>query len=93
MCTWNPDEVVELAIGESGTEAEKPITVGQIFKNAVDRLPLHHALQYKGDDGLWKPITYTEYYDLCIKAAKSFLKVRACVYCTAGILGRKSLNF
>ena len=93
MCTWNPDEVVELAIGESGTETEKPITVGQLFKNTVDRLPLHHALQFKGGDGLWKSITYTEYYDLCIRAAKSFLMVRTCAYCTAGILGRKSLKF
>ena len=75
MRTWNPDEVVDLAIGESGIEAEKPVTVGQLFKNVVARFPIHPALKYK-EDGMWKTITYTEYYGLCIKAAKSFLKVR-----------------
>ena len=70
-----PDEVVDLAIGESGIEAEKPITVGQLFKNAVERFHLHPALKYK-EDGEWKTITYLAYYNCCIKAAKSFLKVR-----------------
>ena len=81
VCTWNPDEVVDLAIGESGIEAEEPITVGQLFKNAVYRFPDHPALKYK-EDGTWKTITYTEYYNLCIKAAKSFLMVRVgeCVW-------------
>ena len=73
--TWNPDEVVDLAIGESGIEAEEPKTVGQLFKNAVDRFPDHPALKYK-EDGEWKAITYTKYYNLCITAARSFLKVR-----------------
>ena len=73
--TWNPDEKVDLAIGESGIEAEKPMTVGQLFKDAVARFSMHPALKYK-EDGIWKTITYTGYYDLCIKAAKSFLKVR-----------------
>ena len=73
--TWIADEKVDLAIGESGIEAEAPITVGQLFRNAVMRFPKHPALKYK-EGGIWKTITYTEYYNLCIKAAKSFLKVR-----------------
>ena len=73
--TWNPDEVVDLAIGESGTEAMNPVTVGQLFKNTLERFSDHPALKYK-EDGTWKEISYKEYYDLCIKAAKSFLKVR-----------------
>ena len=50
-------------------------TVGQLFKDAVERFPTHPALKYK-ECRTWKTITYTEYYNLCIKAAKSFLKVR-----------------
>ena len=50
-------------------------TVGQIFKETVEKFPMHPALKYKEDE-TWKTITYTEYYNLCIKAAKSFLKVR-----------------
>ena len=73
--TWMPDDEVDLAIGESGIESEEPITVGQLFKNAVRRFPKHPALKYK-EDGEWKSFTYTEYYVECIRAAKSFLKVR-----------------
>ena len=85
--TWNADEVVDLAVGETGIEAEKPVTVGQLFKDAVARFPMHPALKYK-EDRIWKIITYTGYYDLCIKAAKSFLKVRvgaAYLNCTVGL--------
>ena len=56
-------------------EAEKPITVGQLFKDAVARFPKQPALKYK-EDGEWKSFTYTEYYDECIRVAKSFIKVR-----------------
>ena len=70
-----PDVGIDLAIGESGVEAEEPITVGQLFKTTVERFPTHPALKYK-EDGTWKTITYTGYYELCIRAAKSFLKVR-----------------
>ena len=83
MRTSNPDEEVDLAIGESGIEAEEPMTVGQLFKYAVEKFPTHDALKYK-ENGKWKAITYAEYYDLCIKAAKSFLKVSvhvSCIYC------------
>ena len=59
-------------------------TVGQIFKETVEKFPMHPALKYKEDE-TWKTITYTGYYNLCIKAAKSFLKVRVgAPYC--GIL-------
>ena len=54
---------------------EEPITIGQLFKNTVKRFPKHPALKYKM--GMrWEPITFTGYYDRCIKAAKSFLEVR-----------------
>lgn len=78
--TWMPDEEVDLAMGKSGIEAKEPMTVGQLFKDAVDRLPKHPALKYE-ENGKWKTFTYTEYYHHCIRAAKSFLKVRAsCIF-------------
>ena len=57
---------------------EKPgKTVGQVFRDTKRRFPEHLALKYKEDgDSEWKAITYTEYYECCIKAAKSFLEVR-----------------
>lgn len=69
-----PEEGVDLAMGESGLESEEPITVGKLFQDTVKRIPTQPALKYK-EDGTWQTITFSEYYDLCIKAAKSFLKV------------------
>ena len=73
--TCVPDGVVDLAKGESGIEAEKAINVGQLFQNTVQRDPKHPALKYK-QNGKWIAISYAEYYGHCIKAARSFLKVR-----------------
>ena len=70
-----PEEGVDVALGESGLEAEEPVTVGKLFQDAVKRIPTNPALKYK-EDGVWKTITFSGYYDLCVKAAKSFLKVR-----------------
>ena len=72
--TTNPAEGVDIALGDSGIEAEKPITFGQMLQETVKRFPDHPALRFK-EDGTWKTVTYTEYYDLCIRAAKSFLTV------------------
>ena len=75
VCTWNPDEVVDLAMGVSGIESVETITVGQLFKNTVGRHGKDPALKYK-QNGRWEAISYSEYHSYCIKAAKSFLKVR-----------------
>ena len=85
--TWNPDEVVDLAMGVSGIESVEAINVGQLFKNTVDKHGIHPALKYK-QNGMWEAISYSEYHSYCIKAAKSFLKVRvgnACVFNTVSI--------
>ena len=72
--TTVPGEGVDLLIGESGIEAAEPITVGKMFQETVAKYPTHPALRYK-EGGEWKTITYSEYYNLSIKAAKAFLKV------------------
>ena len=74
LWTVDPKEGVDLAMGESGIEADEPITVGQMFQETVSKYPDHPALRYKVD-GTWSSITYSEYYKHCIRAAKSFLKV------------------
>ena len=55
-------------------------TVAQLFKSTAERFPMHPALKHK-EDGTWETITYTGYYNHCIKAAKSFLKVRMGALC------------
>ena len=73
----DPADTVDIQIGDSGIEATKPITIGQLFKNTVDRFADHTALSTK-EENEWKKITYKEYYDLSIRTAKSFLKVCVC---------------
>ena len=95
VCTWNPDEVVDLAMGVSGIESVEAITVGKLFKNTVGRHGKHPALKYE-QNGRWEAISYSEYHSYCIRAAKSFLKVRvgnACMFNTVSILGRKIMHF
>ncbi len=73
---------MDIAIGESGLESEEPITVGQMFQETVKKAPDAPALKYKNKmEEEWKTVTYSEYYQLCIRAAKSFLKVGVCCVC------------
>ena len=72
--TTAPSDGADLAVGVKGIEAIPPITVGKMFQETVGKFPSHPALRYK-EEGEWKTITYQEYYQLCIKASKSFLKV------------------
>jgi long-chain-fatty-acid--CoA ligase ACSBG len=47
-----------------------------LFKQTVLKQPSHPALAYKSDDKKWHFISYNEYWQLCIKAAKSFIKLK-----------------
>ena len=74
MFTTDPANGVEIIMGEGDLEGAEPITVGQSLRAAVEKYPERRALGYK-EDGEWKYISYPEYYQLCISAAKSFRKV------------------
>lgn len=63
-------------MGESGPEAETPVTVNQMFTNAVKLYGKYTALGWKEGEQ-WKTMNYSEYYKACRTTAKSFLKVRA----------------
>ena len=76
--TSNPAEGVDIAMEESGLGAAEPLTVGELVQRTVMRVPHHVALRYK-TRGVWRDVTYRDYYNQCIAAAKSFLKVRAWV--------------
>lgn len=53
---------------------QTPITVHQMFKDSLEKYGSLNALASK-KDGKWEKITFSEYYCLSRKAAKSFLKV------------------
>lgn len=62
-------------MGESGPEAEAPLTINQLFTQAVEQFGDRTALGWKEGEQ-WKHISYRDYYKTCRIAAKSFLKVR-----------------
>ena len=74
LWTTDPSAGVDLAMGPEGIQADRPLTVGKMMQETVARFPQREALRHKAGDE-WKAITYKEYYELSVKAAKSFLKV------------------
>ena len=78
--TSDPREGVDIAMGESSLAASEPLTVAELMQRTVVRVPQHVALRYKTRDK-WSDITYREYYNLCITAAKSFIRVGSIVVC------------
>lgn len=67
---------IGIAIGESGIAALKPMTVGQAFRTTRDKYPeLAVFALDKGGGMEWKMTTFTEFYNLCLQVAKSYLKV------------------
>ena len=73
-CT-DPANGPDIAMGESGLAAEDPITIPEMFKATVSKIPEHPALRFKTSEDTWSEYSYQEYYDLTVAAAKSFLKV------------------
>lgn len=72
--TSDPKLGVDLAFGTQRLQDLEPLTVGQLFKKAVKQIPDGVAFKFKTNDH-WTDVTYTEYYNMVIKAAKSFIKV------------------
>lgn len=72
--TSDPRLGVDLAFGTEHLQDLEPLTVGQLFKQTVKQIPDGVALKFKEGDQ-WQSINYTEYYNMVIKAAKSFTKV------------------
>lgn len=71
---WTTDArgAVRLRIEEGCPE--EPITVHQMFNASVEKYGNMHALASKKNN-TWEKITFSEYYQFCRRAAKSFIKV------------------
>ncbi|XP_035377717.1 long-chain-fatty-acid--CoA ligase ACSBG2 [Electrophorus electricus] len=83
------DGEVELRMGDSGLEAEPPLTVHQALSRAAERFGGHTALSWREGER-WKTCSYVEYYQACRTAARSFLKLGLERYHGVGILGFNS---
>lgn len=89
LWTTQRDGEVKLRIGESGPAAQPPVTVHEAFEQAVQRFGKYTALSWKEGEQ-WKKFSYSEYYDTCRIAAKSFLKLGLERCHGVGILGFNS---
>ncbi|CAL1594148.1 unnamed protein product [Knipowitschia caucasica] len=83
---------VKLRMGETGISAETPLTVHQMFSTTVENFGDYMALSWK-DGEQQKSLTYTQYYQSCRTAAKSFLKLGLERYRGVGILGFNSVEW
>ena len=72
--TTDPSKPVKLRIAKEGFASVEPITIVQAFRRTVEQHGGSDALAYK-EDGVWKKLTFKEYYNLSVQVAKSFLKV------------------
>jgi long-chain-fatty-acid--CoA ligase ACSBG len=70
----NPGDGPDIAMGDSGLAAVDPITIGEMMKLTVSKVPDRVGLSYKRDKE-WIDITFQQYYDMSVAAAKSFLKL------------------
>jgi hypothetical protein len=70
------DQPVKLKIGELDQKHYPPISIYSAFEKTVKARPDFPALAYKPKAGdPWAYFSYSEYWKICIKAAKSFIKV------------------
>ncbi|XP_029017711.1 long-chain-fatty-acid--CoA ligase ACSBG2-like [Betta splendens] len=83
------DKGVRLRMEGSGPAAETPITVHQMFLETLEGYGDSPALVSK-KDGQWVTLTWSQYYQQCRAAAKSFLKLGLERYHGVGILGFNS---
>lgn len=89
LWTWNRDDAIKLRLGNSGPEAEKPISIPTMFEATVKKHPDVLALAHKRD-GVWKKWTFKQYYDESWMAAKALIKLGVEPYHGVGIVGFNS---
>lgn len=69
-------EPVNLRLNDNEIQEYPPMSIYTMFKKTVDQNPNQDALAFKPNDkGDWAKFTYLEYWKMCNKAAKSFIKV------------------
>ncbi|KAK5928001.1 hypothetical protein CgunFtcFv8_013102 [Champsocephalus gunnari] len=89
---WTTDAkgAVRLRIEEGCPE--EPVTVHQMFKASVEKYGNMYALASKMDNK-WEKITFSEYYQFCRRAAKSFMKLGLERFHGVAILGFNSAEW
>ncbi|KAM9754063.1 long-chain-fatty-acid--CoA ligase ACSBG1 [Menidia menidia] len=91
-CLWTTDVrgSVKLRVDEGCQE--EPVTIHQMFKASVEKYGNLHALASKKNDR-WEKLTFSEYYQFCRRAAKSFMKLGLERFHGVAILGFNSAEW
>ncbi|KAI5100501.1 long-chain-fatty-acid--CoA ligase ACSBG1 isoform X1 [Silurus meridionalis] len=91
-CLWTTEASGSVQLRIDDLCPQKPITVHQMFMNSVQKYGNLFSLATKRK-GKWEKITFSEYYQCCRMAAKSFLKLGLERFHCVAILGFNSAEW
>ncbi|XP_063170458.1 long-chain-fatty-acid--CoA ligase ACSBG1 isoform X2 [Candoia aspera] len=86
---WTTSADGQVKLRRDPTCSQMPVTVHQMFQESLEKYKSLNALASR-KDGKWEKITFSEYYNLSRKAAKSFLKLGLERFHSVAILGFNS---
>ncbi|KAM7325890.1 hypothetical protein ACRRTK_014368 [Alexandromys fortis] len=86
------DGEVLLRLSRHGPGHETPMTIPELFQESVERFSAYPALASKNGKR-WDTLTFSQYYEACRKAARSFLKLGLQRFHGVGILGYNSAEW
>jgi hypothetical protein len=92
VMTWQRDGAVRLRMTKEGHHSQMPISIMTLMRQIVAQYSDRFALASEVD-GEWQFMTYRQYYDFVIQAAKSFIKLGLEVRRSVGILGFNHANW
>ncbi|XP_021005737.1 long-chain-fatty-acid--CoA ligase ACSBG2 isoform X2 [Mus caroli] len=86
------DGEVLLRLSKHGPGHETPMTIPELFQESAERFSAYPALASKNGKK-WDTMTFSQYYELCRKAAKSLIKLGLQRFHCVGILGFNSVEW
>lgn len=84
--TTNRGDPVKLRIGGEGISANEPLTLPYLLYRTAKNHPDVAALKQKNADNVWETVTYSQYREHVLKAAKIFIKLGLEPHNTVAIL-------
>ncbi|XP_021074084.1 long-chain-fatty-acid--CoA ligase ACSBG2 [Mus pahari] len=86
------DGEVLLRLSKHGPGHETPMTIPELFQESAERFGAYPALASKNGKK-WDTLTFSQYYEVCRKAAKSLIKLGLQRFHCVGILGFNSVEW
>ncbi|KAJ7311252.1 hypothetical protein JRQ81_006866 [Phrynocephalus forsythii] len=89
---WTTSAGGQVKLRMDPTCSQAPMTVHQMFQESLQKYGSLHAMASR-KEGRWEKITFSEYYALSRKAAKSFLKLGLERFHSVAVLGFNSVEW